>query len=977
MTATTVSVLTMPALDPARGRVTMTVPHGTRISEMVVEALPTASEDERRAICRVTIGDHVIYPQAWHARPRPGTLVVIRVLPTGGLRSILSVVVAISAMVVAPYLGAVIAPAFGFAGALGTGIANSLAAAGVMLAGNLLLNALIPQKDNRSATQSPTYSVSGWRNVENPDGPVPAVLGKHRMAPVIAASTYSEVVGDDQYVRFLGTFGYGPLLIENIRIGDTPIGNFTGVEMEVRGGYEGDDPISLYTSQIIETQLSIELRSDGTEAPQLRRTEADITAFSLDFAFPQGLGQTNDKGKLNWWIVQVRVRYRQLGASTWAYDNVLAFVGKQLTIQRRSLWFDVSRGRYEVELTRVTPNFDDTQHIDGMVWTALRSYRPEAPIAFQHPLALIAVRIKASKQLNGTLDELSADVMRVCLDWDAPSGAWVFRPTRNPASLFRWVAQGPAAAKPRTDAQLDLAGLQAWHEYCTAKGLQYNRVHDYEATEWDVLTAVAAAGRATPRDDGQTLGVVVDRPQTQPIAVISPRNSTNFSWEQDYVEFPDAFRVSFKSELDDYAEKERIVPWPGFTGDPQYIETLQFEGVTHPDQIFRAARRRQLELIYRPGKLQATQELEGLQCARGDLVLASHDVLDRVQLAARVIAVSGDQVRIDEAVSLSRPVAVGARFSRPDGTTFTRPVSSIVSDDDLYSILVLAGAGSAPLVGDNCYLGELGQETFEAVVTRIERGENLTGTIHMVPHAPEIDAILDATPVPAFDGRVGSEAANDPTPPLAPRMSVVSGQAAGGRGEDGKPLLRISLRPAAASAVVLSYYTILHRLAGGGWTSATVSAGIANLVVPGYDRGATVEVKAYGISRAGIGGAETAPVSHVMGSADAFPPSAVEVNGGETAGTVTIRWTMPNSSAVALSRVFRASSGSPFSMASDVSGGLYGGANVSMSWSETPGAGSYDYWVVTEDGEGYASDPAGAVTLTVPDTGSGGGDYGA
>ncbi|KAB2912779.1 MAG: hypothetical protein F9K29_18055 [Hyphomicrobiaceae bacterium] len=74
--------------------------------------------------------------------------------------------------------------------------------------------------------RSQAYSINDLQNIANPGGAVPNVLGFHRFAPPYAALPYTEVAGDDLYVNALLNFGYGPLEIDNIRIGDNLITNY-------------------------------------------------------------------------------------------------------------------------------------------------------------------------------------------------------------------------------------------------------------------------------------------------------------------------------------------------------------------------------------------------------------------------------------------------------------------------------------------------------------------------------------------------------------------------------------------------------------------------------------------------------------------------------------------------------------------------------------------------------------------------------
>lgn len=166
-----------------------------------------------------------------------------------------------------------------------------------------------------------SYSVTGWRNRFDPDGAVPVLLGQIRYAPPFAARTYTEIAGDWQYVRAVFNFGEGPLELTDFRIGDTSIAEYDELELEVRQGLSGDQPLSLFPLQIVEEAIGVELtrplpRDDlgeviedapTEEEPVVRTTGADARSASVILAFPGGLIRFNDKGNKRTHEVRVRV----------------------------------------------------------------------------------------------------------------------------------------------------------------------------------------------------------------------------------------------------------------------------------------------------------------------------------------------------------------------------------------------------------------------------------------------------------------------------------------------------------------------------------------------------------------------------------------------------------------------------------------------------------------------------------------------
>jgi predicted phage tail protein len=769
-----VNLIALPHLDVTR-RQALVVPPGASVAAMVALALPGLAAEARRHV-RVTIGDCEILPGLWErVRPKAGTSVVVRVLPSGGnSRTILALVVTVAALAVGQfYVAPALVGALGVTGFAATAV-SAAAVAGTVLASTMLFNALVPIKQSGTAPASekvsPSYSIQGIQNALNPGGAIPNLMGQHRFAPPYAAFPYTEQTSPggpedfypNQLFVALFNFGYGPVAISNVRLGETAIDQFPDVEIEIREGYPDDAPITIAPTQVIEDQFGGEISFDtgypDVDTSAVRTTARDITEAEVDLFWPAGLVKFNPDGSRHLAGVTLTIEYRLVGDVSWTLAATPAVTNEsRQPLRRQYRWELPARGQYEVKVTRLSPSDLDTSNtVDRVVWSALRGYRPESPISFERPLALVAVRIKAGGQLNGMINNLNADVARVCLDWDSGTQLWVQRATRNPAALYRYALQCNANAFPKGDAEIDIAALEEWHEYCTDKGLTYDRVHDYAASLWEVLTDVARAGRATPRDNGVTWSVVVDRPQTLIVGHISPRNSWGFAGERAYVRFPEGFRVTFPDETNGYQTSERIVPWPGFEGEPEITEEVQLPGITNPDLIYKEARRRMYELIYRPDRYTANQDIEGLVLARGDLSVLSHDVIDRTQVAGRVKSTGAtdgaDFVVLDTLVTIETAVSYAVRFRLADGTSVLRTVINTafgetaklwLSPDDSDTTL--------PEAGDLAFFGILGSECREVIVQGIEVGDNLTARFTLLDHAPEIDTLVDADEVPEWN----------------------------------------------------------------------------------------------------------------------------------------------------------------------------------------------------------------------------------
>jgi len=87
-------------------------------------------------------------------------------------------------------------------------VAGGLAAMAVGVVGSMALNALFPPAPPGRQAQlagqsqeSPTLSLTGASNSANKWGPIPLILGRHRVFPLYGAKPYTEIQGNDQYLR--------------------------------------------------------------------------------------------------------------------------------------------------------------------------------------------------------------------------------------------------------------------------------------------------------------------------------------------------------------------------------------------------------------------------------------------------------------------------------------------------------------------------------------------------------------------------------------------------------------------------------------------------------------------------------------------------------------------------------------------------------------------------------------------------------
>ena len=123
-----------------------------------------------------------------------------------------------------------------------------------------------------------------------------------------------------QYLNMLLCGGWGPIdSITDLRIGTTPIANFSDVQVETRLGTNDQGPISFLPDTILDQNIGLEL-SEGkavtrtTETNKAKRLEATVE-------FPSGLYSINKKGNYTENTARFNIAYRKTGTSEWLAPN--------------------------------------------------------------------------------------------------------------------------------------------------------------------------------------------------------------------------------------------------------------------------------------------------------------------------------------------------------------------------------------------------------------------------------------------------------------------------------------------------------------------------------------------------------------------------------------------------------------------------------------------------------------------------------
>lgn len=846
---------------------------------------------------RIYIEDREVPRAMWaHVRSREGKTVYLRAVPQGGgsggknpIAAVLMVVVAIVAIAFQQYE---VLPAM--QGAMGVGMAATMAATAVTMAitltAALIINAIFPPPKANSGTSSKRYQITGTNNQLSPYAYITRVFGKRRLYPMLAAHPYSENVGNDQYIRLLLCVGYGPLKIEDICIGDTPISVFDGVQIETREGWLGDAPVTLYTTDIAEQDYQIEMHStnlnDSNADYVSRFTDPNTSEIIVDVSCLRGLAHFKDDGSRTEQTVQASVQYRQAGTSTWLspswinstddglnQSGVITLTDETTSTAVRSGHFKTPfAAQWEVRVRRNTAERDPAHDADTLYWTALRSIKYQSPVT-QKGLALIAVRIKATEQLNGTPDTINCLATSYQPVWRSnyAPGQYDWIPGSNPAWSYLQAMLYRGLDDPQISPQrIDHPALLAWAQQCDAPAINdpghprwtFNAVFEGGSIYTSLQQIANSCRAAFTMKDGR-YSVFVDTEQTVPVQHITPANASNYSGNKVWADLPHAVRISFNNEEKNYADDEVLVFDDGYDQSNATIyETLDMPGVTRSAQGWREGRYFIAAAKLRPETHSVTMDIEHLRCTRGDLVRFSYDTvsigLNSGRIKTRLWDSNGNITgyQLDGPVQMDGGHTYGMRVRRSDGTSTTLTLTTFVGVSDKVTLVSPISSGVAPDAGDLYMYGEAQRESAPMIIKSIQPSGNLTATVTMLDAQPGVWT-ADSQPIPAFDDYVTQQTPFAQQGPAAPAISTIrSDETVIARLSDGtlQDRILVTIAPQSGGFVPAAGFETQYRVSGAvKWTDAadTTPADPNCYIAPVLELG-LYDIRVRGVSQNGV-----------------------------------------------------------------------------------------------------------------------------
>lgn len=623
-----------------------------------------------------------------------------------------------------------------------------IAGAAVLALGNMAINALVPlPKPHGDANSSTTsaqsaYNLQAGQNNANNYAPIPKMFGRQLVYPPYGATPYTIFDNNSAVLYALFDLGYGPLKITDIKIGNTPIASFSGVQYEVFEGRASDGPVTLVTDQVSQTDFTIQLLTNGSTAT--RRTDPGTTTIGLDIGFPAGLNNYNaSAGTYSARTVSFTVHANRVSDNALVLNTTITFTQNNSGAVLQSFTYDLAADQYDITLTRNTTAVATAAGIDIAMWTSLRSIKPLSGPLVPKNHAKIVMKINASEQINGQLNNINCVAQSYVQVWDGST--WSEQLNTHPAWAFYDCLTGVANNRAVSTSEVDLASLLAWvAAYPTA---EFNYYVANRTTVWEILRNIGSSGYAIPIVKDGVYGVAVDTIKANAVQMFTPRNSKNFNFSRTYFDEVQGVEVRFNSEAANWQQDSLFVYVAGIdagTVDGTKVQVLNLTGT------YTAANAQALGAYFlgvsllRASVYTIDVDIEQIASQVGDRVFVQHDVVRNGVISGRITSIARDgsghitDITFDEQLTVVAAHSYSATVRSQTSTVTTKALSM---SPGLTSNLHLAAAwtDTDPInVGDLISLSETGVALLDAVVKLIEPSADLSATITLLDYTPSL-----------------------------------------------------------------------------------------------------------------------------------------------------------------------------------------------------------------------------------------------
>lgn len=615
----------------------------------------------------------------------------------------------------------------------------------------------------------------------------PAIYGTYSVTPKAAGNFFSsfEFRGSAtvQTVTALLTLGYGDILIESVRLGDIVIAKNLSLSaeayilpnaietltdkkygkpeiklMHAKGALPSSYGTSRRTNLIIQDTLV--KNGSGTE----NRNQFDYpvpagaTIATIKFNYFGGLGQVIPNDDDAWGGVwasltqTIRVHIKDKSGNILS-ENVFKHTGNiyyQQKIFNETFFIPNNAHSLSIFIPETGENTADNikngRHCCQPIINNIDYILIGTSIVAEtlRELNLISLKIDVFDSTKDLLNKLNVTVSRKLPVYS--NGNWnTSNYSANPAAIVRDMLTGRHLSEPQPLDMVDNEAFSQLYLWCEQKRYKFNYVFDEEDSLISCVNKVLSVCQASLVMKGGKYSILHDKERPQPLAIICPANSYEFSYKLDSEKPPTSVRVTFYDETKEYTKNQVQIRLVGDSTPDTNVISIEPEGVTTYDMACKIGRYLLAANKLRPESYSLMVGAENFYFPLGSrLLLQQTRILNGLGSGrVRRINANNNIIILDEEFDTDKTKRYGLNIEVGYGDILKIEVKPYSGDKNVFQAVNYVPDNN--LTGKFYAFGELGKETIDVIVSgksAVSSGD-YAGSLDLLPYSEEIFSAIE------------------------------------------------------------------------------------------------------------------------------------------------------------------------------------------------------------------------------------------
>ncbi len=625
---------------------------------------------------------------------------------------------------------------------------------GTMVAGSLLINALLPPStpdiegfDTGDYSNSPTYSWEPMSNLYQENIALPVLYGTHRVTPP-CIGRYVSTDGDKQYLNLLYAIaGHYIDSIDDIEINDTPIDYYSDIEVEKRYGEINQTAIPFFQDTFSDQAINTPLTTSYTTKQTLGNS---VSSIGIGISLPQGLFYVNNSGGLDQQSVAFQIQYRRVGYPTWQdYGEVTITEATNSAVRRYYLISGLTPDQYEVQIKLSSALPTGSRYRNLTYWEYMQEIVADD---FTYPgIALLGLKVLATDQLSGSTPRVTCLVARNNVSVYTGSG-YENKPAMSPAwGCYDILHNENCGDIPYS--KIIYEKFSEWADRCSEKGYTCNIYFDSAMNLRKALDTVSQLGRGTVIQIGSKFSVVYDS-EDLPVQrfMFTMGNIIQDSFQETWLstdERANVIEVTYYDEELNYSKQTITLEQAGLNTDVELKPTqIDLLGCTSRDMAVKHAKYLMNCNRYLTNTVSFNADVDAIACLPGDVIEVAHDV-PQWGYSGRIVSATSGSVTLDREVTLypSETYVVTIQHYDTDDRE-TRYVSSVGQQTTTDTLSITQNWTRTPSKYALYSFGKVNQATKLFRVLNISRASDMQRKITALEYWP--DVYDDSVELPYF-----------------------------------------------------------------------------------------------------------------------------------------------------------------------------------------------------------------------------------